>query len=376
MIHSQARSTFKLNPINGITKTVRRALNFNESSVIDTKQIGSLLETLLKRLDSYPFALVRSNSFSLINISTVSSSFGYSKIEFLKNKRTSVNQVFFTFSVIPSPAKNIKQENSVDLIENDFMFGTNRSNINYLVVTLDQSEKRHGINYQMLKNLETLYNIVGVVTKSFVVNPRGWWESDIYVTNYQRVLYDRYYSRSPELLFKEDPIGFWIYSKHVWSDFPHLILTRLIDENFYKYFTLFILDTIYVNDELSYGTKDWMYGKTGSLVQYYISGIKKLLVMLNNTNEINSISELEDSVYCIIHLLYRYVEAEGINLDPKLPITLYNRLASYVGKQSDQYQVKDLFFKLFSGTERAAYDLLDKSFEFEKLAENLFGDLK
>lgn len=375
MIHSQARTTFKLNPINGLTKTVKRALNFNESSTIDRKQVNDLLESLLKRLDSYPFALVRSNSFSLVNITSMSHSFGYSKVEFLKNKITSVNQVFFVFSVIPNPAKNIKQENSIDLIDNDFMFGTNRNNISYLVITLDQAEKRHGLSYQMVKHLETLYNIVGVTTKSFVQAPRGWWESDVYVTHYQRVLYDKYFNRSPELLFKEDPIGFWIYSKKVWDEFPNLILTRLIDENFYKYFTLFILDTIYINSDLSYGSKDWIYGRSGSLVQYYISGIKKLLMMLNTSNEINSVSEMEDSVYCVLHLLYRYIEPEGIHLDNDLAVRIYNRIVKSVGKSSEQEAIKDLFFKMFSGVERAAYDLLDKSFEFEKLAENLFGDL-
>ncbi len=377
MILVQARSTFKLDPTSGLTQNVRRALKLKETAKVDVQDIGSLLELLLKRLESYPFALVRSNSFSLINVTTnLGKSFGYSEVIFSKRRSLPSTSISFTFAVVPNPPKKVVQDpvHTIDLIENDFMFGSSKNRISYLVITLDHTENNKDISFQMLKHLEFLYNIVGLTTKSFVSNPRGWWESSIYVTHYQRVMYDRYYARSPELLFKDTPIGFWIYNKHVWQDYSHLILPRLIDENFYTYFVLFILDSLYLGEQLDNEVFKWIYGNNGTLSSFINSGIKRLLMDLKSGY--SSDYEMTDSIYCVLHLLYRFVEPEGLGLNKDLAVSIYKHLVNKVqAVDSENLKVRDLFYKMFSGVDRLSYELIDKDASLQRLAELLFGDL-
>lgn len=377
MILVQARSTFKLDPTSGLTQNVRRALKLKETAKVDVQDIGSLLELLLKRLESYPFALVRSNSFSLINVTTnLGKSFGYSEVIFSKRRSLPSTSISFTFAVVPNPPKKVVQDpvHTIDLIENDFMFGSSKNRISYLVITLDHTENNKDISFQMLKHLEFLYNIVGLTTKSFVSNPRGWWESSIYVTHYQRVMYDRYYARSPELLFKDTPIGFWIYNKHVWQDYSHLILPRLIDENFYTYFVLFILDSLYIGEQLDNEVFKWIYGNNGTLSSFINSGIKRLLMDLKSGY--SSDYEMADSTYCVLHLLYRFVEPEGLGLNKDLAVSIYKHLVNKVqAVDSENLKVRDLFYKMFSGVDRLSYELIDKDASLQRLAELLFGDL-
>lgn len=377
MMLAQARSTFKLDPTSGLTQSVRRALKIKETAKVDVQDTGSLIEMLLKRLESYPFALVRSNSFSLINVTTnLGKSFGYSEVIFSKRRSLPSTSISFTFAVIPNPAKKVVQDpvHTIELIDSDFMFGTSRNKISYLVITLDHTEDNTNLSYQMLKHLEFLYNIVGLTTKSFVSNPRGWWESSVYVTHYQRVMYDRYYSRSPELLFKDTPIGFWIYNKHVWQDYSHLILPRLIDENFYTYFVLFILDTLYIGEQLDNEVFKWIYGNNGTLSSFIASGIKRLLMDLKSGYSDDY--EMTDSVSCVLHLLYRYVEPEGLGLDKDRALSVYKHLVNKTAAtNSTNLKTRDLFYKMFSGVDRLSYELLDKDASLQRLAELLFGDL-
>lgn len=377
MMKVQARSTFKLDPTAGLTQSVRRALTLKETAKVDVQDIGSLLELLLKRLESYPFALVRSNSFSLVNVTTnLGKSFGYSEVIFSKHRSLPSTSISFTFAVVPNPPKKIVQDplSTLDLIDNDFMFGGSRNRISYLVITLDHTENNKDLSFQMLKHLEFLYNIVGLTTKSFVSNPRGWWDSGVYVTHYQRVMYDRYYNRSPELLFKDTPIGFWIYNKHVWQSFSHLILPRLIDENFYLYFTLFILDNLYVGEQMENEVFKWIYGTNGTLSSYIGSGIRRLLVDLKT--DYSSDYAMSDSVYCVLHLLFRFVESEGLGLDKQFAESVYKHLVNKIQSTDAKHkEVKNLFFKMCAGIDRLSYELIDKDASLQRLADLLFGDL-
>lgn len=382
MTHIAAHATFKLNSISGLTAAVSRAIKVKENSKVDLDNVSSLLGAVLKRLENYPFAMVRSESFSLVNISTsLGKSFGYSEVDFSKQRSLPSNMVFLTFAVIPSPSKKIIPSKQIDLIGNDFMFGSSRSQISYLVITLDQTEKRDGINYQMLKHLEFLYNIIGLTSKSFVTNPRGWWDSNVYSTRYPRVMYDRYYSCPLERLLKEEPIGYWIYNKNIWHNYPHLVLPRLIDENFYKYFVLFLLDTIYVGENLSESAFNWIYGSGETLATFVSSGIKKLLIDTKSSMQLQLETRpierdgFDDSLYCVLHLLYRYVEPEGIGLDDDLASRVYVNLMKKISLSENSEFVRDQFYKLCASPDKAAYDLIDRNPAFERIAEMLFGDL-
>lgn len=385
-MHLSAASTFKLSPVNGLSRQVKRALVVRENNGTEDlgKHLGSLFAFILDRLESYPFVLVRANSFSLVNVSTsLGKSFGYSEVSFKKRSTLPSNLITFTFCLTGRPLKKIEQLTTIDLISNDFLFGPDRRNLNYLTITVDQSTARkYGIDFSIHKQLEFLYNTVGLVSKSFVVHPRGWWDSSVYSTHFLRSLYNQFYEKQPEYLFKEVPIGYWHYNKKFWQDYSHLLVPKLIDEGFYKYFTVFILDGIYVGQNLDAEAFNWIYGPTSSLTAFVESGIRKLMSEIHSSiqrqltpNDID-MNIIDDSVHCVIHLLYRYHETLGVGLDDQLVASLYTKILRKVSKGDGMYSetAYDLMRKLFAVQDKAAYALIDQDVEFQKLCDELFEE--
>lgn len=367
-MHVKTQTTFKLNPIHGLSKQVGRALLPRESGTTYLGQhFGSFLRYVLDRLETYPFTMVRSNSFTLINVcNSVGHSFGYSEIQFKKQSSLPRNILSLTFAVCPVPTRKVVQKHTLDLIGNDFLFGPDSRTLNYLTITIDQSTARSfGIDFKIVKQLEFIYNNLGVVTKSFVQNPRGWWDSNVYSTSFMRTLHQQYFEKQPSALFKDAPIGYWHYNKRIWQDYQHLIVPKLIDQSFFIYFTVFLLDNIHIEQDLGDEPLEWIYGKN-SLKTLVEKGIRKILI---GTKQQKSI-EIDDSVHCAAHLLYRYTDEQGIALDQDLLNLVLGRIQD---KQAD-LEISDLMRKLFSIPDKAATKLIDHDIGFQKLSQLIFDE--
>lgn len=366
-MHIKTQTTFKLNPTNGLSKQVGRALLPRESGTTYLgQQFGSFLRYILDRIETYPFTLVRSNSFSLVNVSTsVGQSFGYSEIAFKKQSSLPRNILCLTFCIAPLATRKVVQGHTLDLIGNDFLFGPDSRNLNYLTITIDQATARgYGIDFHIGKQLEFIYNNVGMVTKSFVQNPRGWWESKVYSTSFLRTLHQQYFEKQPTILFKDIPIGYWHYNKKIWQEYQHLIVPKLIDQSFFKYFTVFILDLIHIEQDLGEEALAWIYGKTDSLRSLVERGIRTILLGLNGKS-----IEADDSVYCAAHLLYRFTDEQGIGLDDDLLHLVLGRIQD---KQKDP-EISSLTKKLFGKPDIAATKLIDHDIAFQQLSQLIFN---
>jgi hypothetical protein len=85
---------------------------------------------------------------------------------------------------------------------------------------------------------------------------------------------------------------------------------------------------------------------------------------------------IDDSVHCVIHLLYRYHETLGVGLDDQLVASLYTKILRKVTKGDGMYseEAYGLMRKLFAVQDKAAYSLIDQDVEFKKLSDQLFEE--
>lgn len=302
MYHKPIYKSFKINPLEGLSGGLSQALKPSDYD----SQLDRLLDHIYAALDRYSFALVRNQSFSLVNICSVkqNASVGYSQIDHPKLNSEIV--LTLTFSLTARPPKRIKQiNNQIPLMELDYLWTTRDRGSDYLTLTLNFAQMRQmNLEYNNIKHLLYLYNCIGMCTKSFVIHPRGWYESHVYSTGNLLALKRMYLLKNTSSLFKDTPFGYWIYNKEFWQNYSHLIVSRLIDEKFYKYFTVNILGFIPVPQN-EYG-RNWIYSsKPDSYLKFVESGVKKLVQCL-----FGSVTPQwkQDDLYCAMYLLYRVVE--------------------------------------------------------------------
>lgn len=293
----RVRTTFKVNPMQGVFGSV--SANMGQSLNIP---LNDLMQYIYDCLDKYSFAVVRSRMFSLVNVSSpkLGHSVGYSDITF-DDTLVESGVLVLTFALVATPLKNLSaSEAYIPLRSHDFLWGREGKGAEYLSIVLDISQKRNlfdiDINNRSLLNL---YNAVGVCSKSFALHPQGWYESPVYLNINIESMRSQFLLKTPQHIFRNVPVGQWIYCKRIWQDYSFFIVPALIKENFFKYFTLYILRSL---PPFLYGRSyDWVYRDSKSSYKRFIErGLTSVISKLNSNADITSFSDEEFSALALI----------------------------------------------------------------------------
>lgn len=302
MFHKPVRTTFKLSPTNGLIGSVANALASQDNS-----NVGMFVDYVINALEAYSFALVRNQSFSLINVTGLkqNQSVGYSTVDTSHLKLPSGAAFTMTFALIPRPPQKVvpkKEElgSMIKLRNFDTVWGRKASHYEYLTLVIDFAQAREfNIDYALLKDLQFIYNVIGCYTKSFVLNPNGRYTSSVYSTNSLPMLRAQYLTKPLNLLIRDTPCGYWIYNKYFWQDFSHLVIERNITSDFYKYFVVHLLHS--VPNSLSGQSAKWFLkpNHPGGLIDFIKSGLRKFVQAVNGS----SYSAQDDDLYSVCYLL-------------------------------------------------------------------------
>lgn len=349
-MHQPVRTTFKLFPTNGLFGSQTSSLGQQFSY-----PVSPLLTYLYDSLEKYSFALVRNKAFSLVNIaaSKQNLSVGYSDVTYGK---FADGDIQFTFALITVPKKKATIESKyIPLRSHDFLWGRSGKGAEYLTITLDQQQRQRLfpeiITTKMLTNL---YNIVGMCSKSYVLNPRGWYSSDVYDTKALESMRTRYLTQSPNTLFKNVPIGYWVYNKYVWQDYSQFIVPQLIDENFYRYFTVNILPVL--PPELNGDSLDWVYRDHDSGYSAYIKRGLLSLLMAWKTNDF--LTKVTDEQFSVLNIFYQLMEESSFltaEADEEA-LRLYHNILTVA--QSEDPFIRTRFQNMFVDINGVVYNMI------------------
>lgn len=302
MFHKAVNKTFKLNPTNGLTGSVQNSLAPN-----DRPNVGQFIDYVIDALEQYSFALVRNQSFSLINVTGLKQqqSIGYSTVDLSHLKLPSGAAFVLTFALTPRPPQRVVPKESelgsmIKLRNYDVVWGRKASHYEYLTIVLDFAQaRRFGIEYALLKDLQFIYNVVGCYTKSFVLNPNGRYTSAVYSNASLPNLRAQYLTKPLNLLVRDVPCGYWIYNKYFWQEFDHLVIERNIDDRFYKYFVVHLLHS--VPNTITGQSAQWLLkpNHPGGLIDFIKSGLRKFVQAVNGS----TYSAQDDDLYSVCYLL-------------------------------------------------------------------------
>lgn len=293
----RVRTTFKVNPMQGVFGNV--SANMGQSLGIP---LNNLMQYVYDCLDKYSFAVVRSRMFSLVNVSApkLGHSVGYTDITF-DDALVESGVIVLTFALVATPLKSIAaSEAYIPLRSHDFLWGREGKGAEYLSIVLDIKQQRELFDAVLNnKSLLNLYNAVGVCSKSFALHPQGWYESPIYANVNTESMRSQYLLKTPPFVFRNVPVGKWIYCKQIWQDFSFLIVPSLIKENFFKYFTLYILRSL---PPYLYGSSyDWVYRDSNSSYKKFIEqGLLSVVSKLNSNVDLTTLSDSEFSTLSLI----------------------------------------------------------------------------
>lgn len=349
-MHQPVRTTFKLFPTNGLFGSQTSSLGQQFSY-----PVSPLLSYLYDSLDKYSFALVRNKAFSLVNItaSKQNLSVGYSDITY---GDFADGDIQLTFALITVPKKKERIESKyIPLRSHDFLWGRSGKGAEYLTITLDQQQRQRLfpeiITTKMLTNL---YNIVGMCSKSYVLNPQGWYTSDVYDTRALESLRTRYLTKSPNTLFKNVPIGYWIYNKYVWQDYSQFIVPELIDTNFYRYFTVNILPVL--PPELNGDSLDWVYRDHDSGYSAYVQ--KGLISLLTAWKTNDFLTKVTDEQFSVLNIFNQLLEESSFltaDADEEA-LRLYHNILTVA--QSEDAFIRSRFQSMFVDIKGVVYHLI------------------
>lgn len=302
MFHKPVRTTFKLNPTNGLTGSVVKSLVSE-----DHTNVGAFVDYVIDTLEAYSFALVRNQSFSLINVTGLkqNQSIGYSTVELPDIKLPSGAAFTMTFALTPRPPQKVVPKASesgtmIKLRNFDVVWGRKASHYEYLTLVVDfATARKFSIDYALMKDLQAIYNVVGCYTKSFVLNPNGRFTSSVYSNNSLPMLRAQYLTKPLNLLIRDVPCGYWIYNKYFWQELIHLVIERSIDDRFYKYFVVHLLNSVPASG--SGPGSNWLLkpDHKGGLIQFIKSGLRKFVQAVNGS----SYSVQDDDLYSVCYLL-------------------------------------------------------------------------
>lgn len=302
MKHTRIFTNFRHDPLAGAKGTTQSIFN----AEYRTKEIAPLADYVIRELQSLVYPTVRSEIFSLVNVTCPVSNYsvGYQEApseELLKP----YTGLAMTFAMTSRPlVKFPKELFTVGGANYITHWGTTRyRTTEYVTICIPQNILNDfEINYSLAKDLLYIYNIIGMVSKSFVLDS-SWLMRDGYQhrhANDVAILEAQYNNVNLQRLIKTRPMNTWVHNKELWVRAPNL----LHESNFYRDFGLYFAREIFdwvKNSSLSFAAQEYVYGShLDSFPKYIEKGIRDLKQFIRGSDILSR--EMEAAV-CLMYLL-------------------------------------------------------------------------
>lgn len=302
MKHTRIFANFRHDPVAGVKGTTNSIFNIEHRK----KEISPLIQELITTLQSLVYPTVRSEIFSLVNVTCPISNFsvGFQEApseELLKP----YTGLAFTFSMTPRPLSKFPKEiftvGGANYITH---WGTERLRTNqYVTVCIPQSFMNDlELGYSLGKDLLYIYNVIGMATKSFVEDS-SWLMRDAYQHRHSDdtdILAAQYNSLNIQRLIKTRSMNAWVHNKDLWLRAPNLLHENHFYREFGLYFAKEIFDWIKDSD-LPFAAREYVYGShLNSFSKYIEKGIRDLKQFIRGSDILSR--EMEAAV-CLMYLL-------------------------------------------------------------------------
>lgn len=366
--HTAVRTTFKVNPRNGIAGSLSRM--FKPQHV--TQQIGELFETIVKQIFEDKTAFAYKAPFSLVNMTNLLqfSSVGYSQSP--PKQVLGVNPgLVFTFALSASPYRDTAEitrlnqnYDGTDLVT----YWTDDNRNRYLTIAIDKSTLRDvKVSINTTPEMVYVYNCIGVMTKSYILQ-NNWYIGPS--RNYHPVnsgmdessTWSKYLEKSIRTMFNDQAMNTWIYCLEFWTRCPNLLTPSFINiDEFGLYYVLYLHERVPVNRSTIYQS---LHSRIGGMQDYITRGIQDFNRALNNPA-----SDISDNCYAVVHLLEALVEPGGIGIvvDRDYARDRINQMARVFESNNDLASA----FYGFLNSSSAYNHLMDSSDSFARVMEKI-----
>jgi hypothetical protein len=313
--HQSHRSSFKANPRNGIIGNLPRT--FKRSHL--ARGVGELFAAISREMMEDRIVFAHAAKFALVNVTNMihGSSIGYSPAPPSSVLGTNPGLVF-TFALTTRPYQEAvtirKVAQNYDGSEFISYWSDSSRTFDYLSIAFDKNSLRdYNLSYNTTPEMVYLYNTIGILSKSFVLNSR-WYDQlgNVHqsaktkgVTEF--TLYSKYYEKPLRNLVNDVPMNAWIYNKDFWIKASNLLTTRFLDiQEFGLYYLLYLHDVVPNNRSPLYLNIN---SSVGGIRDYLTQGVKDLYTKLRNPS-----ADMTDNCYAVLHFLQAGIDDGGFGL--------------------------------------------------------------
>ena len=369
MAHRQLNTNFRLNPWKGVKGSATAV--FKAAAV--SQELSPVLEYILQELYEAGYPAVKSSMFSLVNIYNpdTNTSVGFSERphEDLVKPMTGL---VLTFSMVSRPLIKtppiVYQHGITDFT---YFWGQKLTSAtdNLVVSVPKEILKNNKVAWALTEEILTLYNLIGVVTKNFVMheyNPKA--TSKFNVPNMpEGMMKSKYLEMSLPNLVKSTHPMYWPYSIDFWNKASQLLMPRHLTPKLDLYFCVYMFEIL--GPRLSPAASDYVYG-TGpkTLSSFLMDGVRGLLQIVKSKN---IPSRVEDSVYGTLHLLYALPVPGGIGETDDYAVVT-SVLQGMLDRFEARPELEQEFIQMFSSISQAVKLLIKEDDGMRRFLEEVF----
>lgn len=370
--HRNVRTTFKANPRNGFLGMPSRTFKTEKHD----QDIGELFEVIAREMVEDKIVFSYPSTFSLINLTNVvnNRSIGYAIAppkEILQN----ATGLVFTFALTSRPYSNKLPTIETlalgsDGAETISYWSSKKTSTEYFSISLTKNGlQKLRLNYNTEQDMLYIYNCVGAVTKSFVLDHSWYRENQNHrdlngptVNEYS--LYSKYYGSTFKNVMVNSPMNSWIYNREFWMQAQSLLSANFIHlENFGLYFLLYLADQ--VPQRPTSRILEEVISSVGGITDYLTKGVKDFTQALQNPA-----ADITDNCYALIHLMEACVYDGGLGLAVDKDVAR-KRVNTFRSTFEINSEIQSDLYSFLSDGKRAYVTLVNKDIRLVRLLEEI-----
>lgn len=371
--HRSVQTNFRVNPKNGMLGGISRTFKRDKMD----QQIGELFEIIARELieDSAVFSF--KSPFTLINVTNWVNgySIGYS-VTPPKATYVSDPALVFTFSLSNRPYKSTTPTADNVYFSSEgtesLAYWSNKRNAgrDYLTISLAKTTLRKlKLSFNSEPELTYLYNCIGMLTKSFVLNSNWYSPNNTHTdantpTVNEYTLYSKYFERTMRTMINDHPMNTWMYNRDIWFQAQNLISPKFLNlDAFGLYYLMYLVDIVPTRPQSSLWKS--IHSPIGGIKDYIAQGIQDF-----NTGLKNPLAEVTDHCYAVLHLLETQVNPGGFGaaIDKELA---KERIQMYAHTFEDFPDKQTEFYSFMSDTNAAYNALVNGNTRFMDIMESI-----
>lgn len=307
----------------------------NQMRSSNSYSLGPIVKQVISDLAAAQLPFVKSLSFTLVNAYAPDNkmSIGFAGVPD-KSVIMVDTGIVFTFSMVPRVRKNLPKPLYINGRARYWrLWGQERAN-EYITISIPRS-MMFGLNGNGIDILNVLYNTIGAITRNYVnlVTQSSYGP----ITNLPDVssLKTQDWGLGLSPLMRTVPFTEWHYNLAMWKDFSVGIMPDVIDKSFPLYYTLYLMDWVYLPDLAPEASKY----VDKNVVDFLAAGIMKISAALS-TNMPDNSDELHAALYCLLKAHQDVSDLEGGQVSRTTFCNSFFYILSQNMQASPEYQAK------------------------------------